>query len=111
MEDVVVPWIDDIEGFLQVEARATAPALGAQFLSSSLYQDPPHRFGCCGKEMTTAVPVLSRLDANKANVGLVDQRRRLQRLSWLFLGQLRGRELAQLVVNQRQQLLGGVRVA
>jgi hypothetical protein len=41
----------------------------------------------------------------------VDQRRRLQRLARLLLGQLLGRELAQLVVDQRQELRGGVRGA
>src|SRR5262249_47320808 len=111
MEDFVGPWIDDIEGLFQMEARATAAALGAQFLSGSLHQDPPHRFGGCGKEVATAVPVLGLLDLNEAKVGLVDQRRRLQRLPRFFLGQLRRRELAELVVDERQKLLRGRGVA
>ena len=36
---------------------------------------------------------------------------RLQRLAGLLLGQLLGRQLAQLVVDQRQELLGRLRVA
>src|SRR5262249_12105531 len=48
---------------------------------------------------------------NKAKVGLVHQRGGLQGLSRLLLGQLRRRELAQLVVDQRQELLRGGRVA
>ena len=39
------------------------------------------------------------------------QRSRLRRVPGLFVGQPNGRELAQLVVDQRQQLLRGVRVA
>jgi hypothetical protein len=38
--------------------------------------------------------VLGLLDIHQAQVGLVDQRRRLQRLPRFFLGQFRGRELA-----------------
>ena len=41
----------------------------------------------------------------------MDQRRGLKRLAGLFLGQFLCRQLAQLVVDQRQQLVGGVRVA
>ena len=49
--------------------------------------------------------------ADEPQVGLVDQGGRLERLPRLLLGQLLGRQLAQLVVDQRQELLGGVRVA
>ncbi len=41
----------------------------------------------------------------------MDQGGGLQCLPWLFPGQLRGGELSQLVIDQRQQLLGGSRVA
>ena len=51
------------------------------------------------------------LRVHQPQVRLVDQGRGLERLARLLLGQpLRG-QLAQLVVDQRQQLLGGVRVA
>jgi hypothetical protein len=39
------------------------------------------------------------------------QRRGLQGLAGLLVGKFLGRQLAQLIVNQRQQLLRGVRVA
>ena len=48
---------------------------------------------------------------HQPQVRLVDQGGGLERLARLLLGQLLGRQLAQLVVDQRQQLLGGVRVA
>src|SRR5262249_60019616 len=44
-------------------------------------------------------------------IGLVDQGGRLQRLAGPLLGQLLGRQLPQLVVDQRQELFRGVRVA
>ena len=37
----------------------------------------------------------------------MDQRRRLQRLPGLLLGELGRRQLSQLVIDKRQQLLGG----
>ena len=49
--------------------------------------------------------------SDQPQVGLVDQGRGLERLAGLLLGQPLRRQLAQLVVDQRQQLLGGVRVA
>jgi len=39
------------------------------------------------------------------------QRGRLQGLAGLFVGQLLGRQLAKFVVDQQQELIGGVRVA
>src|SRR5262249_28510735 len=48
---------------------------------------------------------------HQPQVRLVHQRGRLQGLAGLFVGQLVGRELAQLVVDQRQELRGGLRVA
>ena len=44
-------------------------------------------------------------------VRLVDQGRGLERLARLLVGQLLRGQLAQLVVDQRQELLGGVRIA
>ena len=48
---------------------------------------------------------------HQPQIGFVDQGRRLERLPRLLPGELLRRQLAQLVVDQRQQLLGGGRVA
>jgi hypothetical protein len=55
--------------------------------------------------------VLRLLDVHQAQVRLVDQRRRLQRLPRLLLREPPGRELAQFFVNQGEQLPGGTGVA
>ena len=47
---------------------------------------------------------LRQLAAHQAQVGRVDQGGRLQRLVGPFVGQLLGRQLAQLIVDQRQEL-------
>ena len=49
--------------------------------------------------------------ADEAEVGLVDQGGGLERLAGLLPGQPPGGELAQLVVDQGQELLGGPRLA
>jgi len=67
--------------------------------------------GSRGKEVAAAVPLLDLLHVHQADVGLMDQGRRLQRLARLFLSELRGRQPPQLVIDQRQQLFGGVRIA
>ena len=51
------------------------------------------------------------LAVHQPEVRLVDQGRGLERLAGLLLGQLLGGQLAQLVVDQRQELLGRLRVA
>ena len=61
--------------------------------------------------MTAVVPVWFLAGADQPQVGFVNQGGGFERLSRLFLGQLLRRQLAQLVVDQRQELLGGVRVA
>ena len=48
---------------------------------------------------------------HQPQVRLVDQGRGLERLAGLLLGQLLGGQLAQLVVDQRQELLGRLGVA
>ena len=52
-----------------------------------------------------------RLGVHEPQVGFVDQGRRLERLAGAFVCHLMGRESLQLVVHQRQQFVGGVRVA
>src|SRR5439155_3487169 len=74
-------------------------------------EDPPHGLGGGGEEVPAAVPVWGLLDIDQADVGFVDQGGGLQRLAWPFVRHLFGRQLAQLVVDQRQELLRGVRVA
>ena len=56
-------------------------------------------------------PRLFPVHVHQADVGFVDQGRGFERLPWLLLSELLGRQLAQLVVDQRQELFGRLRVA
>ena len=77
---------------------------------SSIEQDPPHRFSRGGEEVPAAVPVPDVLSVHQAEVRLVDQRRRLQRLPRLFMGQPLSRQLAQLFVDEWEQFGRGFAV-
>ena len=80
-------------------------------MPGSVDEDAAHGLGGGGEEVPAAVPVLGLLAAQQPQVRLMHQRGRLQGLAGPFVGQPLGRELAQLVVDERQQLLRGVRVA
>ena len=70
-----------------------------------------HGLGGGGEEVPPAVPARGVARAYEAQVGLVDQGRGLEGLPGPLLGQLLGRQPAQLVIDQRQELLGGAPVA
>jgi hypothetical protein len=84
-----------------------------------IHQDSPHGFRCRGEEMPaigksflpTAVGGVSLTTLYKPQIGFVHERRGIQRVARCFAGHVASRQLAQLVVNQRQKLCSGVRVA
>jgi hypothetical protein len=81
----------------------SAPAAGI------LHEDLPHGLGG-GEEVAAAVPVLRLPGVHQPQVCLMHQGGGLERLPRLLLGQPLRRQLPQLVVDQRQELPGGVRV-
>jgi len=83
---------------------ALDPALAARAPD----QDPAHRLGGGGEEMSSVGEV--RIP-DQPQIRVVDQGGGVERLPRLLAGQLRRGQPAQLVVDQRQQLLRGVRVA
>ena len=90
---------------------AVAAALQPVTAAGVLDQDSTHGLGRRGEEMTAAVPGPIGIDADQTQVGLVDERRRLQGLAGRLARQpLRGQP-PQLVVDQRQQLASRPRLA
>jgi hypothetical protein len=94
-------------------------------LAGSVNQNPPHRLGCGGEEMAAIGEFLRARRAskgisftraratgsNQSHVRLMHQRRGVERLARPFMRELGGGELAQFLVDQRQKLLGGTRIA
>src|SRR5262249_44947843 len=77
----------------------------------ALNQDPAHRLRGRGEKVPPPVPVFRLAAADQSQIRLVHERGRLQRVP-PALGREPGRgKLAQLLVNQRQQLGRGPRVA
>jgi hypothetical protein len=100
-------WLDVVH----VDAPTSASRLGAAPAAGVVDEDPPHHLGGGREELLTAVPAPDRLGINQPEESLLDQGRGLESLAGLLPRQPAGGELAQLVVDQGEQVLGGAGVA
>ncbi len=96
---------------VKVDAVAFTPSFGTLLVACAIEKNPPHRFSRRRKEMAPTVPALNFGRVDQPEIRVVDQGGGLERLPGLLLRQPEGGQLAQLVVDQRQELLGGARVA
>src|SRR5262249_21777374 len=94
-----------------IESLAGPAALFGALLARPINEDTTHRFGGRGKKKPSAIPAPGLFGVYQPPVGPMDESRRLKSLSWLFLGEFLGGQLAQFIVDQGQELTGGVRVA
>ena len=109
---------DEIDGrsfgggeiFGKVNPRPAAAVLLGQLGSGLINEDASHGLGSRGKEVAAAVPVPGLLEIDETEVCLMHKSRGLECLTRPLLGQLLGRQVAQLVVNKGHQLLRGTRV-
>jgi hypothetical protein len=83
----------------------------AAFAAGLFDENAAHGLGGRGKKMSAVIPRLPGIGPDQTEIGFVDQRCRLERLPWLLVRETVSGELTQLIVNQGQQLLGGVWVA
>ena len=95
----------------KVDAFTIAPTFQARPTAGIVDKNPSHGFGGRREEMPSIIPLWIARCARQPQVRFVHQHRRLQRLAWLFLGELLGGKFTKLVVHQGQQLLGGLRIA
>lgn len=79
--------------------------------AGGVHENPPHRLRSSREEVAAMIPALPLAIAEQAYVSFMDQSRCVERLPWLLVGQPLCSQAAQFVVHQRQQLLGGVRIA
>ena len=100
-------WLD----FAQRYLLSISPTFQSFLAMGLINQKSTHRFSSRSKEVAARIPVLCLFDIDKPKVGIMHQCRRLQRLPRLFLRHLRGGELAQLIVNERQQFRGCLGIA
>src|SRR6516225_9980707 len=89
-------------GDMEVEppsfAASFAPALAPRLLD----ENAAHGFGGGREEVWAAMPGFARIVADEPQVRFVDEGRGIESLARWLPAQLLGRQLAQLVVNQRQ---------
>ena len=88
-----------------------AAALPGGFAAGTINKDAAHCLGGRSKEVAAAIPVARLFRIDQAEVRFMHQGRGLKRLPGLFLRHPFSSQFAQFVVDQRQQLLCGVRVA
>jgi hypothetical protein len=110
-QDLLGPVVRQATRFVEFDPLPVAAVLGPPFPPGGVDEDAAHGLGRGGEEVAAAVPELGLFHVHESEIRLMDQGRGLQRLAGLFLSEPLGREFAELLVDQRQELLGGVRVA
>ncbi len=108
VEEVVGRQIVDRDLLTQVESPAAAAALGAGLRTGAVDEDPAHGFGRCGEEVGSAgeQPV-----PDQSQVRLVHEGGGVEGVAGSFRRHAHGRELPQLVVDEREQVGGSPTVA
>ncbi len=89
---------------IHIDPRHRPAAAGGVLAAGSLDEDAPHRFGGGTEEMSA---IFKNLIA-EAQPRLVDERGRLERVAISLASHFSRSELAELGVNQRDQIAGGV---
>ena len=98
--------VDGVERISPPPATVLQPLLAPRVLD----EDAPHGLGRGGEEMPTAVPIARGL-TGQTQVCFVDQRSGAECLARLLLRQSPRGQAAQVVIDQRQKLAGGLRIA
>ena len=96
---------------LQVHPFELAPMSDAGLLARPIHENAAHGFGSGPEEVAPSAPGHMLLRPHQAQPGFMNQRGGLQRLARLLLGHLRGRQLAQFLINQREQLISSLAIA
>ena len=85
------------------------PCFDRAFPPGVLDQDAAHRF-CRRKKISPSLPILTAF-AHQPQPRLMHQRRWLERVPGRFVQHSGGRQIPQLIVNQRQQFFSGLTLA
>jgi len=92
-DQIVRGWAGQDTVFLERDTMPVAAATGLLLSPRALDENPPHGLGGGSEEVTAAVPLLRPRLVDEPDVRLVDQRRGLERLAGLLLGQFLGGQL------------------
>ena len=95
---------------LDVHALLSAAVAPRVFAAGVINQDAAHRLGCCGEEMSAVLEFRVFL-ADQTQPSFMNQRRRLERLSGSLVRHPGGCQFAQLLIDQREEFVSGLRIA
>src|SRR6266567_3385065 len=90
---------------------AVPARLETSLVASFFDENSPHRLGRSREEMAPAVPLLNLVGIDQAEIGFMHQGGGLEGLPGFFPRDLFRGQFTQLIVDQRQQPLGGLRIA
>jgi hypothetical protein len=103
--------LERIDHLVERRSLAFAAALVGLLAARVIDEHAAHRLRRHAEEVRAALPRLAAVAADQPHPGLVHERRRLQRVSRRSPAHVGACERAQLVVDERQQLLRSGRVA
>ena len=95
---------------VDIQPRLIAAMPWGAALAGPVDQDASHRLGGGGAKVRAILPRRLRIAA-EPQPGFMDEGRRLQRQAGGLARHFRGGKFAQLLVNERKELVGGLRVA
>jgi hypothetical protein len=96
---------------VQIEPFPSPATLAGCFATRVINEDVAHGFRGGGKKVAAIGESRMRLVAGKPKPGLVHESGGLQRVARGFIGHARDSQLAEFIIDQRQEFIGGVRVA
>jgi hypothetical protein len=103
-------WGGDLD-VIEFVAIPSAPVPCSRLPPRLIDQQSAHRLRSRSEEVSPAVPMVVGLAIDEADIDFMNKSRGLKRLAGSFLSHLLRRQSPQLVIDQRQQILGGVWVA
>ena len=102
--------VGDDERLVEGHLRRVAATLLIVPRARVVHEDAAHHASGHGEEMRAVVP-LDRLPVDQADVGLVDERRRLEAVPHALARHAASRDPVELLMDERDQLLEGALVA
>ena len=98
-------------GRVEFDSLVIAAVFETGFAAGRLDENAAHGFGGGGEEVAAAVPGLRIAAVDEADVGFVDEGGSGKCLAGFFFAQSRGGEFTEFVVDEWEELAGGVRIA
>ena len=101
-QQLLIIWFGGYFNVGRVEALQAAPVFGELFAPRGIDKNVAHRLGCGGKKVGAPRPIFP-LGTSQAQIGFMDKGSGLERVAGGLTSHLAGGQIAQFLVNQREQ--------